>query len=323
MQVRVIYDGLGSNRADPKLFELMTNAGVDVREHADPLRDPTDLNARWHEKHLIVDGRVSVEGGMNIANEYALGGSGKLVFSRGAQGEEAWRDADAKLEGPAVNDAMQGFLRNWKAVGGQVSAADEAKLLPAIAPRGDGVSVRVVRHHPNDDTRDSNTLRLYQRSIEQAQASITIENAYFLPPPELRQALIDAAKRGVEVKVMTNSRASNDSGFVSDAARYFYDDLLAAGVKLYEKQGGTLHAKTATFDGTLSIVGSVNLNGRSNGRDSEDALVMQDPGTAKQLEARFAGGLAQTRPVTADELRQESLFTNLAQWALSTLAWTF
>ena len=323
VQVRVIYDGMGSNRADPKMFDLMRQAGVEVREYADPLRDPTDLNARWHEKHLIVDGRASVEGGMNIANEYALGGSEKLVFSRGKQGKEAWRDTDAKLEGPAVNDAMQGFLKNWKSVGGQVSDADRAKLLPAIAPRADGASVRVVRHHPNDDSKDSNTLKMYQRSIEKAQKSITIENAYFLPPPEIRKALIDAAKRGVEVKVMTNSRASNDSGFVSDAARYFYDDLIAAGVKIYEKQGGTLHAKTATFDGNLSIVGSVNLNGRSNGRDSEDALLMQDAGTAKQLEQRFATGLRETRPVTADDLKQESFFTNLKQWALSTLAWTF
>ena len=108
-------------------------------------------------------------------------------------------------------------------------------------------------------------------AIRSAEESITIENAYFVPPEELREALIDAAKRGVDVRVMTNSRASNDMGIVSDASRYYYDELIDAGVKIYEKQGGTLHSKTMTFDGEFSIVGSVNFNGRSHGLDAESA----------------------------------------------------
>jgi cardiolipin synthase len=132
-----------------------------------------------------------------------------------------------------------------------------------------------------------------------------------------------AAKRGVDVRVMTNSREANDMGFVSDAARHFYDDLMKAGVKIYEKHGGTLHSKTATFDGEFSIVGSVNLNGRSKNTDAEIAMAVTDPKTAKSLEERFAAGLRETSLVTPKELAKESFFTNLKQWALSTLAWTF
>ncbi len=322
VQVRVIYDGLGSNRADPKMFEMMKAAGVDVREYG-PQYDLPDLNNRWHEKHLIVDGQASIEGGMNIANEYALGGSGKMVFSRGTEATEPWRDADVKIAGPAVNDAARSFLSNWKTLGGEVSAPDEAAMLAPQAQAAGGTTVRVVQSNPGVEGAQNATHRLYLDAINHAQTSITIENAYFLPPDDLRQALTAAAQRGVQVKVLTNSRETNDMGAVSDAARYFYDDLEKAGVKIYEKQGGTLHSKTACFDGEFSIVGSVNLNGRSTNLDTEDALAIDGPAAGQQLEARFTQGLTQAREVTLDELGHEDFVTNLKQWALSTLAWTF
>lgn len=324
VQVRVIYDATGSGRADPKMFELMKNAGVDVKAYGEKY-EVWDINDRWHEKHLIVDGKASVEGGMNVANEYALGGSGKQVFSRGdgKVGTEAWRDTDIKLEGPAVADAMKAFVRNWDELGGTLSDADRQQLFPRLSAVSGGASVRVVQSNPEVEGLVGTTGKLYQRAIENAQKSITIENAYFLPPPEIRKALIDAARRGVEIKVMTNSKESNDMGFVADAARYFYDDLIKAGVQINEKHGGTLHAKTATFDGEYSVVGSVNLNGRSKNQDAEVALGVQDPSTAQQLEQRYASGLKETTPVKLQDLDKESFVTNLKQWALSTLAWTF
>ena len=324
VEVRVIYDASGSSRADPKMFEMMKNAGVDVQAYGEKYK-VWDVNDRWHEKHLIVDGKASVEGGMNVANEYALGGSGKQVFSRGdgKVGTEAWRDADIKLEGPAVGDAMKAFVRNWDEMGGKLSDADRQKLFPKLSEVSGGSSVRVVQSNPEVKGLVGTTDRLYLRAIENAQKSITIENAYFLPPPEIRKALIDAAKRGVEIKVTTNGRESSDMGFVADAARYFYDDMIKAGVQINEKRGGTLHAKTATFDGEYSVVGSVNLNGRSKNQDAEVALGVSDPSTAKALEERYASGLKDTTPVKLAELNKESFVTNLKQWALSTLAWTF
>ncbi len=322
VQVRVIYDATGSNRADPRMFELMKQAGVDVKPYGEKYK-VWDANDRWHEKHLIVDGRASVQGGMNVANEYAFGGSGKMVFSRSTQGTEAWRDADMKLEGPAVADTMKAFVRNWDELGGALNEGDRQKLFPPLTEQTGGPSVRVVQSNPEVKGLVGTNDKLYLRAIENAQKRITIENAYFLPPPEIRAALTAAAKRGVEVKVITNGRASSDMGFVADAARYFYDDLMKAGVQIYEKQGGTLHSKTATFDGEFSVVGSVNMNGRSKNQDSEVALAVQDDATARQLEQRFASGLQETKPVVMADLQKESFMTNLKQWALSTLAWTF
>lgn len=328
VNVRLIYDGVGSNRADFRfqedIFDFMEKAGVEVREYGDPLRQPWDLNNRWHEKHLIVDGKTSVEGGMNIADEYAFGGSGRIPLRRATGSQKPWRDVDVKLEGPSVADAQAAFLKNWKELGPPVPRHEASRLLQK-ANEGrvaGGPSVRVIQHRPDEDG-DQNTSNLYLAAIRNAERSITIENGYFSPPEDLREELIAAAKRGVEVKVVTNSNASGGMEFVSDAARYFYDDMIKAGVKIYERQTSTLHSKTASFDGKFSIVGSHNLNGRSDGLDSESVIATEDPATARSLEKRFADGLPETKEVTKQELKKESFWTNVKQWGLSLLSWTF
>lgn len=320
--VRVIIDGLGSNRSDNKLFEFMRAGGVEVRAHETGL-DLLSVNNRWHEKHLVVDGQVAVEGGMNIADEYSLGGSGRMVFRKEKPAMEAWRDVDVRVEGPAVADIQRAFLRNWALLGDPVPRDKVGVLFPPPKQTLGGPNVRVVQHHPHGEPPDDHTVQLYLHAINAASKSITIENAYFIPPQLLRDALIEAAKRGVEVKVLTNSKSSSDMGFVVDASRWFYDDLLAAGVKIFEKTGGTLHSKTATIDGCFNIIGSCNLNRRSDGRDTESVVAITDEDTAQKLELRFAGGLAEANEVTLDMLtRSRTAGVKVKQWALSTVAWT-
>lgn len=320
LDVRVIFDGFGSGRADEKLFDFMREQGVQVMEYGDPLRQFWDLNDRWHEKHLIVDGTTAIEGGMNIANEYALGGSDTLVFSRGPDAEMGWRDLDVQVEGPVVKDILAGFYQNWKDVGGSAKRNTPIDAT-VVETYPDGDQVRFVKHRPDEDG-DDNTKHLHLEAIRSATESVVIENAYFLPPSELRNALINAARRGVMVRIMTNSRQTNDMGPVSDAARYFYDDLIAAGAQIFEKQDATLHSKTMTVDGAFSIVGSVNLNGRSQWRDSESAVAITSESVAQDLNNRFQQGLDGCIEITQSMLESESFLTNLQQWALSRFAFT-
>ncbi len=320
VEVRVMYDGLGSNRSGTEIFDFMRAAGVQVRARETGL-DLLSVNDRWHEKHMVVDGKVAIEGGMNIADEYSLGGSG-LQLLRDNSARDAWRDVDVSVEGPAVHDVQRAFLRNWSVLGAPVAAADLAALFPAPTKAPGGPAVRVVQHHPHGDQPDEHTQQLHVRVVNATSKRLLIENAYFLPSKQLRDALVDAAKRGVTVQVMTNSKSSSDMGFVVDASRYFYDELVDAGVQIFEKTGGTLHAKSLCADGVYSIIGSVNLNGRSEGRDTECAVGIRDEKTAAALEHRFTTGLAETKPVLAAELRTSSFMLDVKQWALSTLAWT-
>jgi len=320
LDVRVIFDGFGSNRAENEIFEFMRQNEVKVEEYGDPLRQFWDLNDRWHEKHLIVDNQIAIEGGMNIANEYALGGSGKLVFSRGPDAEMGWRDLDVQVEGPVVADIVGGFYKNWEELTG--SAERRAPVDASVLERfEDGSQVRFVQHRPDEDG-DQNTKELYLQAIRSATDSIVIENAYFLPPAELRNALINAASRGVTVKIMTNSRETNDMGPVSDASRYYYDDLVEAGAQVFEKQDATLHSKTMTVDGKFSIIGSVNLNGRSQWRDSESVVGITSENVAYDLNQRFQQGLDGCLEITQTMLERESILTDLKQWALSRFAFT-
>jgi cardiolipin synthase len=214
-------------------------------------------------------------------------------------------------------------LRNWAILGEAVPAAEAPALFPAPTLVPNGPAVRVVQHHPHGDAPDQNTLKLHVETTKQAKKHIAIENAYFVPPRELLDALVDASRRGVTIEVLTNSKQSSDMGFVVDAARYSYRDLVEAGVKIYEKQGtGTLHAKTLTADGQYSIVGSCNLNGRSHGRDTESVVAINDDKTASALATRFAEGVKDAKLITQQELDDASMLTELKQWTLSTLSWT-
>jgi cardiolipin synthase len=320
VEVRVIIDGLGSNRSEDAFFDEMRAAGVDVRAHDTGL-DLLAVNNRWHEKHLIVDGRVAVTGGMNIADEYALGGSGRQLVSRDQGSSEPWRDVDVRIEGAAVHDEQRAFLRNWQALGGDVTTPMAAYFPKPIVAAG-GAAVRVVQQHPTGNPPEDHILKLYLHAIAAATKSITIENAYFVPPQALRDALIDAAQRGVHVRVLTNSKESSDMGFVVDAARYYYDELLAAGVEIHEKRGGTLHSKTASFDGQYAIIGSYNLNGRSAGLDTEAVVAIRDDAAAASLDARFNEGVKGAVAVTHADVAKDDFVDDVKQWMFSLLSWT-
>ncbi len=320
--VRFIYDAIGSLPADRALFDYMKAGGVQVRQRAADLLDPLALNDRWHEKHFIVDGEESIEGGMNLADEYAFGGTDRRCTHHANEGAEGFRDVDVLLRGEVVHDAQRAFLKNWATLGPPVPDEELHALFPTPEVE-DGAAVRFVQHRPKDDG-DDHTHQLMLQCIRSATTSITIENAYFLPPKDLRDALIEAARRGVLVRVMTNSVESNNHGFVSECARYFYADMIAAGVGIYERVGPPcLHAKTAEFDGVFSMIGSCNLNGRSKDRDSECTVCTDDQDCARSLRERFDSGLGACLLVTPAHLDGDGFFRSMKQWALSTLAWTF
>jgi cardiolipin synthase len=312
--VRLIVDAIGSHSGvmDPAMTQMMKDAGVEIRVNGSWLSP----NGVWHEKHLIIDGCVAINGGMNVGDKYAFGGTDRKIEKHGKL-RSGWRDVDMRLEGASVLDVHRAFLRNWERLGGVIREGEwmGTRHRPE---NGSDLRVRVIQHDPQADT---NTTLAYLAAIRGAQRSITIENAYFVPIRAVREALIDAARRGVEVRIMTNGDTSSDMTVATGCARHIYQDLLAAGVRIFERQGdSTLHAKTATFDGCYSIIGSHNLNGRSHHFDTEIVLCVEDPRSARQLEERFDSGLGQAVEITGTSAALRGWLRRLRRWTLSGFA---
>jgi cardiolipin synthase len=322
VRVRVIYDALGTGRSGAALFDMMRAAGCEVRAYGELSKQPWTLNSRWHQKLLMVDSEQAIAGGMNIANEYAFGGSSKLVRSRGPQAEAPWRDTDVLISGPVLRDFELEFASNWSLVGPSLLETEIDAILSRVSlPRPNGSDVRFVGNNPSAGNNYVEDTLWY--AITSAVRSITIETAYFAPTPAIRAALIDARARGVDVRILTNSPTTNDLPLSQTVARYFYRDLLEAGVAIYEKRGGTLHSKTFAFDGRYSIVGSANLNHRASRHDTEAVACMRNSAMARLLELRFESGLQEADGVTLAQLDAQSAFARATQWAAATLLGTF
>lgn len=281
VQVNLIYDSLGSFKTKPEYFERLRAAGVQVLAF-NPLgkvlpRKPWKLNHRDHRKQVIVDGRTAFLGGINIDDVYASGSASRGLSSgrSGGSGTDkkelrrsGWRDTDIQIEGPAVADLQELFFQTWEKQRGPALSRDG--YFPTLAPAGKTL-VRVIGSSP--DERANPSYLTFIAALTHAQKHVYITNAYFVPDPQLIDALKEAAGRGVDVRLILPS--TTDSRAAAYAAHSHYTELLKAGVRIYERQAALLHAKTAVIDGVWARVGSTNLDWRSAvDNDELDAVIV-------------------------------------------------
>ncbi len=300
--------GIEPQEAVTQLSALTADNTIYLSEVAQILKQMAGINHRWHEKYFIVDGEKAILGSMNVADEHLLGGTVKLV------GEPiprpAWRDVDVLLTGPCVQDAYRHFSDNWEIVSG--------KRLPALQSEGsnsnleieNGIDVQVVHGRPRIDG-DHHMVNLFIESIKALNPGDKFYTAiaYFIPSGAFEpyaEALIDAAKRGVDVRVVTNSEKSTDLQQVVKAAKSVsYRKLLKSGVRLFECSGDrTLHTKATAMGSRVAIVGSANANNRTGSLDSESVAVLHDAKLTKEVENVI---LADMDPAVAHEIRLEDV----------------
>lgn len=293
VEVNVMYDSVGSIKTKKDYFDRLRAGGVHVVEF-NPVKlraatHPWKLNHRDHRKLTIVDGRIAFLGGINIDEVYAHSSTSSGGLSGGSSGSSGggsnkqdlkrsgWRDTDIEIEGPVVADFQRLFLRTWRDQHGP--PLDESKYLPPLAPEGKEI-VRAIGSSPNDAY--SVVYLSLMGAIINAQRYVYITNAYFVPDPQLIRALVDAAQRGVDVRLVLPS--TTDSRSAAYAAHSHYAELLRGGVKIYERQAALLHAKTAVVDGVWSMVGSANLDWRSAvDNDELDAVILSPDFAAKMV----------------------------------------
>ncbi len=291
VSVQVIVDGETSGQAGHGggVLERLASAGIEVVRFRDPARPFDGL----HAKLLVVDDRAAIAGGMNVGDPYSH------ASPRGPK----WRDTDMAFSGPAAEDSRLHFARIWNE---QVWAQNlpYAALSEAPQPQEPGASagmrLAVVYQRPGEEARAHLGLL---KAIAGASRRINIEAAYFISTPALRQLLLEALARGVEVSLLTNSCESIDEPVMCVPILESLPELVAAGARVYLKRGQTLHSKFMTVDGFFASVGSYNLHPRSIRYEHELVVNALDAGLASDLDRAFAEDLAQARQVRdPDEL---------------------
>ena len=269
-------------------------------------RDGWQWNQRDHRKLLIVDGRIAFLGGINISSVYSGGSFGK-PRPGDAEGVLAWRDTDLQLEGPVVAELQKLFLATWQSQHGPPLPVRD--YFPPLQAVGTQV-VRAIGSSPEE--KFSLIYATLLSAIGSAETSVRITNAYFAPDPQLLQALLAAAARGVEVTLILPSHT--DSWLVFHAGRSHYAQLLEGGVRIFERRGVVLHSKTALVDGVWATVGSTNLDWRSFLHNHELNAVMLGADFGQQVQAMFDRDLAASNAIDLAAWRRRSPTLHVQEW---------
>jgi cardiolipin synthase len=284
--------------APPERLQPCSTGCVRVLEF-NPLRPnervPVELNKRDHRKLLCVDGRVAITGGVNISSVYE-----NTPKPRGTDpGQQAWRDTDVRIEGPVVAQFERYFMETWRQQRGPVLA--DPPPTPATQPGT--TMVQAIDGAP--DSEQPLIYRTLLAAITLSQRSIHLTTGFFVPTPDLARALMDAARRGVDVQLVVPGQS--DSSAAVAAGRAKYGELLEAGVKIHERQGRILHAKTAVVDGAWSAVGSSNLDWRSTVWNNEIDAIILGTEFGGAMEAMFADDVTASHTVTLEAWRRRGL----------------
>jgi cardiolipin synthase len=272
VSVKILLDAVGSSDIGDEIVRILEQAGCQIAWY-NPIRWYTlgRINRRTHRKSLIVDGRVAFTGGAGIADEW-LGH---------AQDEHHWRDVQIRVEGPAVTPLQTGFAQNWLECTHELVSGPA--YYPIHEPAGK-LSVLTIMSSPV--TGSSNVRTLYYLSITSARRSIHIANPYFVPDPVALDTLIEAKKRGVDVRVMA-SGDTNENWLSRRNAVRLYGRLLEAGVEILEYEPTLLHQKTMVVDGLWATIGTTNFDSRSFAHNEESNVCFYDRGLARELDDSF------------------------------------
>lgn len=308
VQVNLIYDSVGSYTNPAAFFQRLRDGGIQVVEF-NPI-NPLKARGNWllthpdHRKILIVDGKIAITGGINISSVY----SSKLSGRHEAEGTPLpWRDTDVQIEGPAVAEFQKLFLDAWSRQNGPQLFG--RNYYPGRKEEGKAL-VQVVGSTPGADNRI--TFIAYVAAITFAEHSIHLTNAYFIPDDQIMKAFTDAARRGVDVKIILPG--TTDSTLALYAARYNYSVLLESGVNIYERRNALLHAKTAVIDNVWSTVGSTNMDYWSLLSNDEVNAVILSRQFAAEMEKTFAKDIVESYQIKREVWEERPLFAKMGEW---------
>ena len=299
VRVKLLLDAIGSSDIGDEILKTLESAGCQIAWY-NPIRWYTlgRINHRTHRKSLIIDGRVAFTGGAGIADEW-LGH---------AQDKHHWRDIQIRLEGPAVTPLQTGFAQNWLESTHELISGPE--YYPVHESAG-ALSVLTIMSSPV--TGASNARTLYYLSITSARRSIYIANPYFVPDPAALDTLIDAKKRGVDVRIMTAGDCNENWLSRRNAVR-LYGRLLEAGIEVLEYEGTLLHHKTMVVDGLWATIGTSNFDSRSFAHNEENNVCFYDRDLANELDLIFAEDVKRCTRIELETWRRRGWFWKVQEF---------
>ena len=286
---RALADGLGSRRlVRSEHWQAMRKAGVHVATALPignpllrPLRGRIDL--RNHRKIVVIDNTITYCGSQNCADpEFRI----KAKYA-------PWVDAMMRFTGPIARQNQHLFVSDWMA---QVDEDLSDILRQPLAPCEPGLTAQVIGTGPT--VRYSAMPELFETLMYAAHRELMITTPYFVPDEAMHAALCASARRGVLTTIIFPAR--NDSWIVAAASRSYYRELLDAGVKIFEYEGGLLHTKSLTVDQEVTLIGSANMDRRSFELNYENNILFHDLALTGEMRHRQAAYLARSRPVTSD-----------------------
>ncbi|TCP57954.1 cardiolipin synthase [Tumebacillus sp. BK434] len=277
VEVKLIYDHVGSGGISRRTFRRLTEAGGEVRSFFASKIPYLNLrlNFRNHRKVAVIDGRVGFVGGLNIGDEY-LGLDKRFGY---------WRDTHLKLNGSAVYQLQGQFFLDWFAAAGE-EVRLERRFFPTLHPAGQ-TAVQVVASGPNSEL--EHIRNAYLKLIYEAKESICLQTPYFIPDEDVLNALRIAALSGVKVRLMLPLKA--DHRLVQWASHSYVGALLKVGVECHLYDRGFLHAKTIVVDRKVAAVGTANIDNRSFRLNFEISAFLYDEAEARKLHELFEADL--------------------------------
>jgi cardiolipin synthase len=273
VKVRVLVDARGGAKIGKDTPQRLRDAGCEFHfHHPAHIYHVGVYNERTHRKLVVIDGRIALLGGHCIVDEW-LGD---------AQDKHHTRDLSVRVHGPAVHALQSVFAENWVEDTGELFVGDA--FYPPLERAGDTplhvASVKCEGSAPAVKV-------LHHAAVCLARQRLWIQNPYFLPDLEAIDAMGEAVKRGVDVRVMVPSVEASDMAIVQHAAHHNFKRLLDRGVRIFEYERTLLHQKVMTVDGCWCAIGSSNFDDRSFEVNDEITVGFHDAELARRLEEVF------------------------------------
>ena len=291
VKVRLLLDAVGSSKTKAHFFAPLIEAGGELAwfhpSHFGRIWTRTWVNMRTHRKIVVIDGRIGFTGGINITDE-----------ENDALRKDAYRDLHLRIDGDAVRMLQVVFVEDWMyATQTRDLIAGLMRNLPEKRPG----PIAAQALPSGTDSSWQSIHRMHVAAIYAAQHRIWLATPYFVPGEAAMMALTSAALSGLDVRLLVPKRS--DSLLVTLAARSYYDELLAAGVKVYEYGPRMLHTKALLVDDDIALVGTANFDNRSFRLNFEVSMLFQDGGIAAELASLIEHEFAHAPRVRDDRLR--------------------